>query len=322
MNFFIIFKRIRKITRRNMFKSIIILIAIIIYSVFSEYILENPIRSSGIHNLFTSLWWTMQTITTVGYGDTPVYGFYGRINGMLIMVFGIGTIGYVTASLATILIDSRLSARFGDVMALESRHVIICNFNSETKKILKMIDSIGLDIVILSENEPELKEYTYVKGMAIKERDLIKAGIKKALTVIVFAKNDDRDSLAIDAETILSAMVIKKLNKNVHVIAELLNPDSREHASAFVDETIVHGDVTAELIAASIMNPGITNLFSTISQFIKEQVINDDDKRMNYKDFYIKMLNSGKNVIAFKKGNSVIIKPDDELSNYDAFFYI
>ncbi len=321
MNFFFIFKKIRKITRRNMFKSIIVLIGITIYSTVSEYIIENPIKSSGIHNLFTSLWWTMQTITTVGYGDTPVYGFYGRVNGMLIMVFGIGTIGYVTASLATILIDSRLSARFGDVMAIENKHVIICNFNNETKKILKRIDNFGFDIVILSENEPDTKEYTYVKGMAIKEKDLVKAGIKKALTVIIFSKNDDRDSMAIDAETILSAMVIRKLNNNVHIIAELLNPDSREHASPFIDESIVHGDVTADLIASSIINPGITKLFSKISEIMHEERINDAEKNMSYRDFCLQMLNNGKTVIAFKKGDLLVIKPDD-ISNYDTFFYI
>ena len=75
--FFLFFKRFRKYSRNHIIKASILTIAVIIYSVFSEFFIEDSIVSSGIHSLFTSLWWTMQTITTVGYGDTPVYGLAG-----------------------------------------------------------------------------------------------------------------------------------------------------------------------------------------------------------------------------------------------------
>ena len=48
-----------------------------------------------------AVWWSMSTVTTVGYGDeSPVTG-EGRVVAVLMMVGGIGLVGAVTATLAS-----------------------------------------------------------------------------------------------------------------------------------------------------------------------------------------------------------------------------
>jgi voltage-gated potassium channel len=54
-----------------------------------------------------SLWWTIVTITTVGYGDIYPASFGGRIVGVLLMLFGIGFLGMLTATLASTFIEER-----------------------------------------------------------------------------------------------------------------------------------------------------------------------------------------------------------------------
>jgi voltage-gated potassium channel len=54
-----------------------------------------------INTFGDALWWSMSTVTTVGYGDeSPVTG-EGRMVAVLLMVGGIGLIGAVTATLAS-----------------------------------------------------------------------------------------------------------------------------------------------------------------------------------------------------------------------------
>lgn len=59
-----------------------------------------------IVNLPDAVWWTFETITTVGYGDfVPVTGT-GRAMAVLVMFVGISIVGVVSASLAAMLVKS------------------------------------------------------------------------------------------------------------------------------------------------------------------------------------------------------------------------
>lgn len=49
--------------------------------------------------LFDALWWTIVTITTVGYGDISPVTSVGRIIAILLMIFGIGFISTLTSTL-------------------------------------------------------------------------------------------------------------------------------------------------------------------------------------------------------------------------------
>ena len=60
---------------------------------------------SEFPNLGTSLWWAVQTVTTVGYGDVVPEQTGGRLIGTLVMLNGIGFITVMTAALTAMLIE-------------------------------------------------------------------------------------------------------------------------------------------------------------------------------------------------------------------------
>jgi voltage-gated potassium channel len=55
--------------------------------------------------LGTSMWWAVQTVTTVGYGDVVPTQTGGRIIGAVAMLQGIATISVVTAAATASLIE-------------------------------------------------------------------------------------------------------------------------------------------------------------------------------------------------------------------------
>jgi voltage-gated potassium channel len=64
-------------------------------------------------NVWVALWWAVQTVTTVGYGDEVPRQTAGRIIGAVLMLSGIGFLTVVTASITAAFIEN-VRRRTGD----------------------------------------------------------------------------------------------------------------------------------------------------------------------------------------------------------------
>lgn len=60
--------------------------------------------NEGLHEFSEAVWWAIVTVTTVGYGDITPQTATGRFVAGLLMIVGIGTIGLLASSLASVLI--------------------------------------------------------------------------------------------------------------------------------------------------------------------------------------------------------------------------
>jgi voltage-gated potassium channel len=57
-------------------------------------------------NIGDGLWWAIQTVTTVGYGDVVPTNRGGRVIAALVMIVGIGFLTVITAAITSIFIES------------------------------------------------------------------------------------------------------------------------------------------------------------------------------------------------------------------------
>ena len=67
-------------------------------------IAEDVGEHGRISSFFDALWWSLSTITTVGYGDIFPITTAGRIVGGITMLVGISTFAIVTAKVAEFLV--------------------------------------------------------------------------------------------------------------------------------------------------------------------------------------------------------------------------
>ncbi len=58
-----------------------------------------------IHSLGEGLWWAVQTVTTVGYGDVVPSSPLGRIVGVAVMITGIAFLTVTTAAITNLFIE-------------------------------------------------------------------------------------------------------------------------------------------------------------------------------------------------------------------------
>jgi voltage-gated potassium channel len=61
--------------------------------------------SEKFPDIWEGLWWAIQTVTTVGYGDVVPRSTAGRLVATLVMLFGIGFLTVITASIASTFIE-------------------------------------------------------------------------------------------------------------------------------------------------------------------------------------------------------------------------
>lgn len=62
---------------------------------------EEGARGANLTSYPKALWWSVETATTVGYGDFYPVTWWGRVVGAAVMIVGITAYGMVTAALAT-----------------------------------------------------------------------------------------------------------------------------------------------------------------------------------------------------------------------------
>ena len=78
---------------------------------------ERHAASSNIHDLPTALWWAIVTVTTVGYGDHFPVSTAGRVVAVVMMLIGIGLIGTLTATVASVFVKDHTDQLTADATA-------------------------------------------------------------------------------------------------------------------------------------------------------------------------------------------------------------
>ncbi|MGW0417765.1 potassium channel family protein [Streptomyces sp. NPDC003015] len=79
----------------------LVLVAVMLTGSWAVLVAEERARGANLTSYPKALWWSVETATTVGYGDFYPVTWWGRVVGTVVMVVGITTYGMVTAALAT-----------------------------------------------------------------------------------------------------------------------------------------------------------------------------------------------------------------------------
>jgi voltage-gated potassium channel len=94
----------------GLFRVLIAAAATLLLGAWLVLLLDEHAKGSNIHNYPDALWWAVVTVTTVGYGDRYPISAGGRVVATILMLVGIGLIGVLTATVASVFIKEHTDA--------------------------------------------------------------------------------------------------------------------------------------------------------------------------------------------------------------------
>lgn len=239
-------------------------------------------RPDGREGLFEALWWTVVTMTTVGYGDYVPQTVPGRILGIMVMFCGIGLVSTLTGNLASLLVERQARKRQGLLNVKLSGHYLILGWNPygaalvESMKASGLLRDAGLALVndLSQEDREELayrldlgEKLHFVHGNPAQESVVHRAAPAQARVIFLLAHQGLTPKDA-DQQSIYAALTVRALAPKVPIYAQVLLVENREHLlRAGVTETIVGGELVSRLLGLMGANPGYWPFFKCLLGF-------------------------------------------------------
>ena len=242
------------------------------------YLIERKAPNSQVTTLADSLWMSVATFTTTGYGDkVPVTGA-GRIVMAALMFSGILVVGLLTGQIAGVLVQKSIERARGIInMEKKKGHFIICGWKKDMEKVVEQImirnhDLTAEDIVVIA-NLPDdqlmaikqidlFKSIDVIKGDYFAEAVLKRANVNMAAKVLILA--DDNKAISpteVGSRTVMAAMTIENIAKDTYVVAELIDRKFEAYLRmAKVDEIIMSREYGRSLIAQACLSSGISHV--------------------------------------------------------------
>jgi voltage-gated potassium channel len=207
-----------------------------------------------------SLYMTVITLSTIGYGEVNPVSQTGRIFTLFLIVMGVGFFLYVIGYVVQFLVEGRIRLVLGrhkldKQIGQLNNHYIVCGYGRMGRAFCRYLIQKDLKFVVVEKNEDRIPvmntdHVLYIAGEATIEENLVKAGIERASNLIA--------TLGTDADNVFLVLLAKGLNPDLYVVARASqNASKKPLHTAGADVVVSPFDIGARRMAHAILRPNV-----------------------------------------------------------------
>lgn len=234
--------------------------AVLAYGTFGTYLLGAQFEPK-IDSLVTALYFTVVTLSTVGYGDLHPATVLAQGYTMTLIVFGLSVFATAIFSVLGPALSHRLNRLLTPTggRIVNKDHVIIVGAGTIARNTARELvrRNIVFVQVVAPGQSPPLEDQPYVSGDVSDDHVLEKAGIAHAYMLI--AADDD------DGENAFSALAAKDLNPKLKVLAVASDRKAmRRLRLARADMVFAPAEVGSRLLANLVEGQSLPEPFTDL----------------------------------------------------------
>jgi voltage-gated potassium channel len=216
-------------------------------------------------SILDSLYVTVQTVTTVGFGDLTPRTTPGRVFATVFMMVGVGIVLYSLTSLVQAIVHSELLARYGHSRKMSKMrdHFIICGAGRVGSHLIRSLRAADGVFMVIESDQRKVEELMDA-GIAVLVRDatleesLIEAGVQHARGLA--------SCLPDDADNVYVVLTARDLNPNIHIVARAAEEQAeskliRAGANRVVAPTIIGG----HRMAMALTKPAVGDFLDSVT---------------------------------------------------------
>jgi voltage-gated potassium channel len=238
--------------KKLLIQVIILIIALISAGTLGYYLIEDL-------SFFDSLYMTVITISTVGYGEVFPLSVTGRIWSIILILFGVSLVGIIAGKFAEILTDIRIFRRNKMLQKIKDlkNHIIVCGYGRMGQIVCESLQHSGKLFVVIDHDNKVIEELIRenipaIEGDATLDETIEKANVKDARACVC--------TLETDADNLFVTFSVRDKNKNALIISrckEAANTIKLKKAGA--NRVINPYEVSGKTIAQILLQPAIHN---------------------------------------------------------------
>ena len=214
-----------------------------------------------------SFYVTVQTLTTVGYGDETPRSGVGRLFAVLVMLIGVGGVALAVSTIVQSVVQSELVATFGQrrisrKMSKLRDHYIICGSGRVGSHLVRDMMSANESFVVIEQDQKRATEFrqrgvSVLVGDATLEASLREVGVERARGLAA--------CLPDDADNVYVVLTARDLNPNLRIVARAAEEQAetkllRAGANHVIAPTIIGG----HRMAVALTKPAVSEFMDSI----------------------------------------------------------
>ena len=216
-------------------------------------------------SILDSLYVTVQTVTTVGFGDLTPRTAIGRLFATFFMMLGVGVVLYALTSTVQSIVHSELFARYGHSRKMNKLrdHFIICGAGRVGSHLIRSLRAVDGVFVVIESDQRKVEALmnlgipTLVRDATLEE-SLIEAGVQHARGIAT--------CLPDDADNVYVVLTARDLNPRIHIVARAAEEQAeskliRAGANRVVAPTIIGG----HRMAMALTKPAVGDFLDSVT---------------------------------------------------------